>query len=128
MKSLRIRRILFCLCACLIMSAYGCSGESHDHPDLITGEQLYNHHCAECHRENGTGILFDSLPANILTQKNPQEIVTYITTDAKTQRDMPVFKAMLVDEAELITKHLMKLTIDYEDGARSKPRQLLIEP
>lgn len=128
MKSQQIPSTLFWICVCLIMSACGRSGEQHDHPDLITEEQLYNHHCAECHREDGTGILFDSLPANILTQKSPQGIITYITTDSNHNRLMPAFTTMPPDEAELITKHLMKLKIDYEQGARSKPKQLLIEP
>jgi hypothetical protein len=128
MNSLRLLRSLFGICACVILSAYGCSGERHDHPNLMTGEQLYNHHCAECHREDGTGILFDSLPANILTEKNPQEIITYITRDSNHQRLMPAFNTMPSDEAELITKHLIKLKADYEKGEKSKPRQLLIEP
>lgn len=124
----RISSALFYLCVGILMSAYGCSEEQHHHPDLTTGEQLYNHHCAECHREDGTGILFDSLPANILTQKSPQEIITYITTDSNHTRLMPAFTSMPADEAELITKHLVKLKIDYEKGAKSKPKQLLIEP
>ncbi len=128
MKSQRIPRTLFWICVCIIMSAWGCSGERHDHPDLTTGEELYNHHCAECHREDGTGILFDSLPANILTQKSPQEIITYITTDSNHNRLMPAFNTMPPGEAELITKHLFQLKIDYENEARSKPKQLLIEP
>lgn len=110
------------------MGAYGCSGEQHDHPDLTTGEQLYNHHCAECHREDGTGILFKSLPANILTQKSPKEIVTYITTDSNHNRLMPSFNTMPDGEAELITKHLLNLKIEYEKDGKSKPRQLLVEP
>ncbi|MDT7042778.1 cytochrome c [Candidatus Nitronereus thalassa] len=125
MKALRI---LFWIGACIMISAYGCSGEQHDHPDGTTGEQLYNLHCAECHREDGTGILFDSLPANILTQKSPEEIVRYITTDSNHQRLMPAFKTMPSEEAELITQHLMKLKLDYEKGMKNKPKQLLIEP
>ena len=128
MKSLQVPRTLFWICACIIMSASGCSEDQHDHSNLTTGEQLYNHHCAECHREDGTGILFDSLPANILTQKSPQEVITYITTGTNHKRLMPTFKTMPPDEAELITEHLVKLKTDYEKGPRNKPKQLLIEP
>jgi uncharacterized membrane protein len=126
--SLQIPRAFLAICVCFIMSGYGCSDEQHNHPDLTTGQQLYNHHCAECHSEDGTGILFESLPANILTQKSPQEIITYITTDSNHQRLMPVFNAMPSEEAELITNHLMKLKTDYVEGAKSQPKQLLIEP
>lgn len=128
MKSQRIPKALFWICVCIIMNAYGCSGELHEHPGLTTGKQLYNHHCAECHREDGTGVLFDSLPANILTEKSSQEVITYITADSHHTRLMPVFNTMPLDEAEVITRHLIQLKTHYENGARSKPKQLLIEP
>ena len=105
------------------MSAVGCSEDRHDHPNLTTGEQLYNHHCAECHRKDGTGILFDSLPANIFTQKSPQEIITYITTDTNHNRLMPAFTSMPSNEAEVITEYLGNLKTDYDQALKNKPKQ-----
>ena len=77
-----IRIILRCSTVCAIVGAAltACSKDRdhHDHPDLTTGEQLFNYHCAECHGEDGTGKLVDRTPANILTTKNLQGIVDYM--------------------------------------------------
>ena len=121
MKCLRIHRTFFWIGACLVMSAAGCSEDQHDHPKLITGEQLYNFHCAKCHRKDGTGILFDSRPANILSQKSPEEMITYITTDTNHNRLMPAFKSMPLDEAEFIAEHLGTLKTAYEQRLEHIP-------
>ena len=111
----------------VVMSVFGCSQDQHDHPNLATGEQLFNFHCAECHGVQGTGKLFNGIPANILTNKSPREIALYITTDTGQEREMPVFTAMPPDEAKAITDHLFSLKRTYDkDGSQIK--QLLIEP
>ena len=112
----------------VIVNVLGCSRDHHDHPDLTTGEELFNYHCAECHGEDGTGKLFDVMPANILTHKDPQGIINYITSEENHERKMPVFKTMPAAEARAITAHLMKLKQIYGTETRRKPRQLLIEP
>lgn len=114
--------------ACIVVGVSGCSRDHHDHPQLTTGEQLFNHHCAECHGEDGTGKLFDSLPANILTKKSPAEIMTYMRMPSPHERKMPVFIRMPPAEAKLITEHLIKLKTDYEKGIMNKPKPFLIEP
>jgi cytochrome c553 len=111
----------------LAMSMLGCSRDQHDHPHLTTGEQLFTYHCAECHGMQGTGSLFDGIPANILTQKSPEQIVTYITTATGQKREMPVFSAMPADEAKVITDHLIALQKTYGQHG-SQIKQLLIEP
>ena len=116
------------ICSLISLSLSGCSRDHHDHPDLTTGEQLFNYHCAECHGEDGTGILFDVMPANILTQKSRQGIIDYITTKGNHERNMPVFKTMPAAEARKIATYLLKLKRLYETERRRKPRQLLIEP
>ncbi len=116
------------ICSVVVLSVFGCSRDHHDHPELTTGEQLFNYHCAECHGEDGTGILFDVMPANILTKKSRQGIIAYITTEGNHERNMPVFKTMPAAEARAITDHLMKLKHIYDTGKKRKPRQLLIEP
>ena len=112
----------------LIVIIAACSRDDHDHPNLTTGEQLYNHHCAECHGEDGTGKLFDVIPANILTKRSPIEIMNYITTPVGNERQMPVFKTMPKAEARLITDYLLALRERYRTGERRKPPQLMIEP
>lgn len=114
--------------ACVMVSLFGCSRDHHDHPDLTTGPELYTYHCAECHGEEGSGKLFDGIPANIFTKKNPQEIMTYLTTETNHNREMPVFKTMPADEARLITDHLMYLQFHYDPKTGNNPRQFLIEP
>ena len=113
---------------CVSVSLYGCSRDHHDHPNLITGAELYTFHCAECHGEEGTGKLFDGIPASILTQKNPQEIITYLTAETNHDRKMPVFKTMPTEEARLITNHLLQLQTQYDPKTSRKPPQFLIKP
>ena len=115
------------LLAMVVVSVSGCSGDQHDHPNLTTGEQLFNYHCAECHGMQGTGKLFDRIPAIILTKKSPGEITKYITTEMGHERDMPVFSTMSTDEAKVITDHLLTLKKTYDKNG-SQIKQLLIEP
>ena len=115
------------LWAVVVVSLSGCSQDQHDHPTLTTGEQLFNYHCAECHGMQGTGNLFEGIPANILTQKSHQEIIHYITTETGHKRDMPVFTTMPLDEAKVITDHLITLKKSFDKNG-SQIKQLLIEP
>jgi mono/diheme cytochrome c family protein len=115
------------LWAVVVLSLSGCSQDQHDHPTLTTGEQLFNYHCAECHGMQGTGNLFEGIPANILTQKSHQEIINYITTETGHKRDMPVFTTMPLDEAKVITDHLITLKKSFDKNG-SQIKQLLIEP
>ena len=87
--------------------------DSHDHPELKSGEALFNHHCAECHGKDGTGMLVDKTPANILTQKDAQGIVNYIRTQVREDRKMPLFNSMPAGEAALIANHLIRLKGTY---------------
>jgi len=115
------------LSAMVALSVFGCSQDQHDHPNLTTGEELFNYHCADCHGVQGTGSLFDGMPANILTQKSPEEISTYITTETGHEREMPVFKTMPAEEAKAITDHLFTLKNSFEKNG-SQIKQLLIKP
>jgi len=117
----------FLLMGMMVMSVSGCSQDQHDHPNLTTGEQLFNYHCAECHGVQGTGNLFDGIPANILTQKSPEEISTYITTETGHEREMPAFSSMPADEAKAITDHLFTLKNSFDKNG-SQIKQLLIQP
>jgi len=111
----------------VVISVFGCSRDQHDHPNLTTGEELFNFHCVECHGVQGAGNLLDGIPANILTSKSPQEIAEYITIGKQRNREMPVFSTMSADEAKVITEHLFRLKESYDKNG-SQIRQLLIEP
>lgn len=106
------------------------SRDRHDHPAMVTGEQLYNYHCEECHGVDGTGKLFDQTPANILTRRSFNGIVRYITTPVNPDRKMPVFKTMPKAEVAAIARHLQSLRKAYNETSNEnkKPRLLLIEP
>ena len=115
------------LWAMVVVSLSGCSGDQHDHPNLTTGEQLFNYHCGQCHGVQGTGKLVNGIPAIILTNKSPSEITKYITTETGHERAMPVFNTMPADEAKIITDHLLTLQQTYDKNG-SQIKQLLIEP
>ncbi len=106
------------------------SRDDHEHPDLKSGEALFNHHCAECHGEDGTGKLVSQTPANILTKRGRDGIVKYVTTNINPQREMPVFSTMSFTEAAAIATHLIKLQQTYEATPNNmkKPQVLMIEP
>ena len=74
----------------------GCSRDHHDHPALKSGQQLFDHHCAECHGKDGTGKIVNATPANILTRKNRSDIASFIISGAVHDRNMPVFKSSVL--------------------------------
>lgn len=116
----------------LIVMLAACSNhDDHNHSELITGQDLYNHHCAECHGKDGTGQLAERMPANILTKKGNQGIADYIRgKDNNPDREMPVFATMPYAEAKKIANHLLVLRQKYDKTPeeKKKPRGLLIEP
>ena len=123
-------RLLVCLTAGFALASCSKDRDVHVHPNLLTGEELFNFHCAECHGEDGTGRLVDGTPANILTGKDVEEIVRYITADTGGGRKMPVFAEMPKSEAEKIAEHLidLKRVYDSEGENQRKNRELLIKP
>ncbi len=119
--------IVFC---CLMASACSSYDDTHDHPQLKSGQALYNHHCALCHGEDGTGKLADQTPASILTKRNRNGIADYIRKDIGSDRDMPVFKNMPTQEALSIAGHIQLLRARYDamPSEQKKSIGLLIEP
>jgi len=113
-----------------LISLSGCSRDRHDHPGLTTGAALFNHHCEECHGEDGTGKLVKATPANILTKLGRQGIISYITAGDKPGRNMPVFHTMPASEAAAIADHLLGLKRTYEETPpeKKKLRMLMVEP
>ena len=119
------------VCTFASITLIGCSNrDDHKHPGLKTGKALFNHHCADCHGEDGTGKLADRTPANILTKKGHQGIVKYVTSNINPNRNMPVFSNMPYSEATKIASHLLSLRNTYNatPTSQKKLRALLIEP
>ncbi len=116
--------------SCIALSACSSYDDTHDHPNLTSGKQLYNRHCVDCHGKDGTGLLADRTPASILTHKSRDGIADYIRKGGQQGRNMPVFKNMSAAEASKIASHLLSLKQTYNslsDKERKNP-QLLIEP
>jgi len=131
MKIIKQHSQIALICMLAFSTLTACSNrDDHDHPNLKTGQDLFNHHCAECHGEDGTGKLADRTPANILTKKGRLDIIKYVTTDINPARQMPVFDTMPHHEATQIASHLLTLRRGYNASPndQKKPRALLIEP
>lgn len=131
-KKWSLARIVSLFMGLIIITALsGCSNyDNHDHPELRSGEALFNHHCARCHGEDGTGLLIKQIPANILTKRGVMGIVNYVTTNVNPNRKMPVFRAMSYSEAAVIANRLLKLKQIYDEkpNEKKKYRKLMIEP
>lgn len=93
--------------ACILVLA-GCDRDgAHDHPHLLTGEQMYNHHCAECHQRSGEGDFLDGIPAVKYTPMKIREIVEHIRGHGREDDTrMPRFSDMSVHEAERIAVYV----------------------
>lgn len=87
----------------------GC-GESSPPPSAsASGEQLFNHHCAGCHRQEGTGNFLRGIPANALTHMDIDDVVDLIRRGDPEKPKMPAFRELSRYQAERITLHLWEL-------------------
>ena len=92
---------------CMLILA-GCERvDVHDHPQLKTGEQFYNHHCASCHQRSGDGTFLKGIPAVKYTPMMIREIVDQIQGHRRDDDTrMPLFSDMSQHEAERIAVYL----------------------
>ena len=116
MKLLKFRkntRIFYGLLSCLFfVSIYGCnSNDKHDHPDLVTGEQLFEYHCSGCHKNTGHGNFLKGIPANKNTDLSSAQIVHKINLDAEEGSKMPTFPAMSETETAKIASYLKQMSL-----------------
>jgi len=101
-----LRQVLTGVACLLVCSACERSGV-HDHPQLKTGEQFYNHHCAACHRRSGEGASLHGIPAVTYTPMKIAEIVDHIHGHGRAAAtQMPVFSEMSNHEAERIAVYV----------------------
>jgi len=87
----------------------GCSADEHDHPQLVSGKQLYDYHCAGCHREDGSGLFLKGVPANRDTDLSAWQIIHKVKEGEQGDSRMPVFARMPQEEATRIAVYLKQL-------------------
>ncbi len=90
----------------LLIALSGCSGESHDHPERVTGEQLFNYHCAGCHKTSGSGNFLKGIPASKDTYLTRLQIAHKLKSDGSDGSKMPGFPNMSEAEAEKIASYV----------------------
>ncbi|MFD2229837.1 c-type cytochrome [Alkalimarinus sediminis] len=87
----------------------GCDKDTHNHPELITGKQLFDHHCAGCHAETGKGNFLKGVPPNKQSSLSIWQIAHKIRIEANDKRKMPLYPNMSTQEAELIADYVKQL-------------------
>jgi len=95
------------LAAVVILGA--CSRDMHDHPELISGQQLFDYHCAGCHKASGKGKFLKGVPANKGTELSRLQVRHKITSGGSDKDKMPVFESMTATEARTIVNYLKTL-------------------
>jgi len=105
-RIMALRQVLAGIVCALVST--GCDrGDVHDHPQLKTGEALYNHHCAACHQHTGGGAFLDGIPAVKYTPMKIREIVDHIRGHGRPDDTrMPQFSDMSVHEAQKIAVYI----------------------
>ena len=95
----------------LTLFLHGCSSDvdQHDHPELTTGKQLFEFHCASCHHNAGNGNFLAGVPANKDTKLSSSQIVEFIAGRHRENSDMPVWTKMPKGEAIKIAGYLKTL-------------------
>lgn len=94
---------------CLLTLLVGCDPDQHDHPDLNLGRELFDYHCAPCHKADGSGVFLKGVPANRYTDLSVVEVMRKIQTASEPHRAMPVFKKMSRQEQAKIAIYLKHL-------------------
>lgn len=108
-----MKRIAIFLFFILFLWLLSCSKKDfdiHDHPELTTGKDFYNFHCASCHRESGMGQVIKGIPPVVYTNLTHSKMRKLIMRGHEGGK-MNVFKKMPKDEARKITRYVKKLSI-----------------
>jgi len=87
----------------------GCGGpDEHDHPELTTGKQFYDRHCASCHKVTGEGAFLASVPAVTKTDLTAADLAARILGHGREgDEKMPSFASMPSAEAEAIATYVL---------------------
>lgn len=97
------------LCCSVLLLVAGCSADQHDHPELKSGQQLFEFHCAGCHQADGSGVFIKGVPANRDTDLSSLQIVHKLQSGSEKKTKMPVFEKMPQQEASKIARYLKQL-------------------
>lgn len=95
--------------ALLFFTLSACDQDIHNHPELTTGQQLFEYHCSSCHKATGTGHFLKGVPANKDTELQSWQIKHKIQDAAEDKSKMPSFPNMPPDEAALIADYVKRL-------------------
>ncbi len=98
---------IFSISILLILS--GCDKDVHNHPELVTGKQLFEHHCAGCHQSDGGGKFLKGVPANKNTQLSEVQLRHKLRGSKMEGSIMPSFPNMSEQEAEKISHYVKSL-------------------
>jgi len=101
--------IIFLLFIAITLTLVGCDKDIHNHPHLVTGKQLFEHHCATCHRETGTGDFLKGVRANKDTKLSMRQIAHKVRKSESEKRKMPLFPMMSTEEVALIANYVKRL-------------------
>ena len=102
-------KTLSLLAPLILLQACSDEVDQHDHPELTTGKQLFEFHCASCHHNAGNGNFLAGVPANKDTKLSSAQIVEFIAGRHRESSDMPVWKNMPKGEAVKIATYLKRL-------------------
>lgn len=101
---MKLHHKLCCVGFTLFLAA--CSGE----PDASSsGEELYNYHCASCHKKSGDGKFLMRIPANKMTGMSKADVTTLIKNGHSSKRKMPPIEGISYSQARKITNYLWTL-------------------
>jgi mono/diheme cytochrome c family protein len=93
-----------------VLCLSGCGRDDHNHPSNLSGQTLFELHCASCHGPTGEGSFLLGVPANneghLLNVHIRKKIQQGMTRDDQ----MPVFEAMSDAEANKIIGYINSLS------------------
>ncbi|GGC01978.1 hypothetical protein GCM10011352_30200 [Marinobacterium zhoushanense] len=72
------------------------------------GKELFNYHCAGCHKESGTGSFLEGIPANRTTQLTEKQVTQLILHGKSQMPDMPAFSQLSEQQARNIAQYLLR--------------------
>ncbi len=87
----------------------GCENDIHDHPDLVTGKQLFEYHCSSCHKKTGEGNFLLGVPSNKNTELSVSQVSHKIRSNEVAGNKMPSFESMSEEESKMISAYVKTL-------------------
>ena len=94
-----------------VFTLVGCSDDAggHKHPELSSGKQLFEHHCAECHQKDAKGKYFYGFPDLVDLKLDINRIRVQVLGEDTPGRKMPSFSSMPDEEVQKIAEYIVSL-------------------